>query len=99
MTNEIRRKEMKRFLIIKMLTVIFSALLILSCQPPASQEEAVEESFGAAPVKVYKVKRQRMVFRPNEVCLLLNSSITLKKRCFYVVIGVLLSSWVTTFFQ
>ena len=51
---------MKRFLIIKMLTVVFAVLLILSCQPPASQEEAVEESFGAAPVKVYKVKKQRI---------------------------------------
>ncbi len=51
---------MKRSLVEKILTLVFAALFILSCQPPDSQEEAVEESFGAAPVKVYKVKRQRI---------------------------------------
>jgi len=51
---------MKRSLITKIFTLVFAVLFILSCQPPSSQEEAVEESFGAAPVKVYKVKRLRI---------------------------------------
>jgi RND family efflux transporter MFP subunit len=51
---------MKRSLITKISILFFTALFILSCQPPASKEEAVEESFGAAPVKVYQVKRQRI---------------------------------------
>jgi len=51
---------MKRALITKYFTLFFAALFILSCQPPASQDEAVEESFGAAPVKVYKIKKQRI---------------------------------------
>ena len=51
---------MKRSSIKKFLTLVFAALFIMSCQTPDSQEEAVEESFGAAPVKVYKVRRQRI---------------------------------------
>ncbi len=51
---------MKISLATKVLTLSFLALLILSCQPPASQEEAAEESFGAAPVKVYEVKKGRI---------------------------------------
>lgn len=51
---------MKRFLITKILTLFFAALFFMSCQPADSQDEAVEESFGAAPVKVYEVNRQRI---------------------------------------
>ncbi|MFC2160253.1 efflux RND transporter periplasmic adaptor subunit [Acidobacteriota bacterium] len=51
---------MKNFLITKVLILCFAALFIVSCQPADSQDEAVEESFGAAPVKVYKIKRQRI---------------------------------------
>ena len=52
---------MKRSLIKKISSFAFAALFIISCQPPSSQEETTaEESFGAAPVKVYKVKRQRI---------------------------------------
>ena len=40
--------------------MVFAALFVLSCQPPASQEDALEESLGAAPVKVFKVTRQRI---------------------------------------
>jgi RND family efflux transporter MFP subunit len=38
--------------------VIF--ITLLSCQRPGQQEEAVEESFGAAPVKVVEVKKQKI---------------------------------------
>lgn len=52
---------MKRSLIMKISSFTFAALFIISCQPPSSQEEtAAEESFGAAPVRVYKVKKQRI---------------------------------------
>ncbi len=52
---------MKRSLITKIFIFTFTGLFIISCQPPASQEEtAAEESFGAAPVRVYKVKKQRI---------------------------------------
>ncbi len=52
---------MKRSLITKISSFAFAGLFIISCQPPASQEEtAAEESFGAAPVRVYEVKRQRI---------------------------------------
>jgi len=50
---------MKKILITKISIVFFVALFIVSCQPQASQE-AAEESFGAAPVKVYKIERQRI---------------------------------------
>jgi RND family efflux transporter MFP subunit len=59
--NKIGRKRMKRSLITKIFIFTFTALFIISCQPPSSQEEtAAEENFGAAPVKVYKVKKQRI---------------------------------------
>lgn len=51
---------MKKFLITRILTLFFAALFFMSCQPTDSQDEAVEESFGAAPVKVYEVNRQRI---------------------------------------
>jgi len=52
---------MKRSLTTKIFIFTFAALFIISCQPPASQDEiTAEETFGAAPVKVYKVKRQRI---------------------------------------
>ena len=51
---------MKKSFIKNYLTLIFAAFFIMSCQTPDSQEEAAEESFGAAPVKVYKVRRQRI---------------------------------------
>ena len=35
-------------------------LSLLSCQPPAGETGKEEESFGAAPVKVFKVRRQKI---------------------------------------
>jgi len=51
---------MKKNIISKMSLVFFAALFVVSCQSKDSQEEAVAESFGAAPVKVFKMQRQRI---------------------------------------
>ena len=51
---------MKRVLITKISALFFAALFIVSCQPTDSQDEAALESFGAAPVRVYKINRQRI---------------------------------------
>ena len=47
-------------IITKILVLIFAGVFLMSCQPPAAQEEAVAEGLGAAPVKVYKAKKQRI---------------------------------------
>ena len=44
----------------KILVVFVLAFFVLSCQPPQRQEEVEEASLAAAPVKVFKVKRQRI---------------------------------------
>jgi RND family efflux transporter MFP subunit len=51
---------MKKVSIVKGFTCLVIFLSLLSCQRPGQQEEAVEESFGAAPVKVYQVKKQKI---------------------------------------
>ncbi len=45
---------------LKILMVFVLAFFVLSCQPPQRQEEVEETSLAAAPVKVFKVKRQRI---------------------------------------
>ncbi len=47
---------MKKSLLVSI--IILFTLAVFSCKPPAQQEETKEESFGAAPVKVYKVRKQ-----------------------------------------
>lgn len=46
----------------KIFIVITAALVIAACQPPPQQTEQAQEqeSFGAAPVKAYKVSRQKI---------------------------------------
>ncbi|MCJ7580640.1 MAG: efflux RND transporter periplasmic adaptor subunit [Candidatus Aminicenantes bacterium] len=51
---------MKRLSITKISVLFLAALFIGSCQPKDSQDNVAEESFGAAPVKVYKINRQRI---------------------------------------
>ena len=52
---------MKKIIMTKILILALAGLFLFSCQPPGPQEEAAgEESFGAAPVKVYRVKAQRV---------------------------------------
>jgi RND family efflux transporter MFP subunit len=44
----------------KILVVSILAFFMLSCQPPQKTEEVEEASLAAAPVKVFKAKRQRI---------------------------------------
>lgn len=44
----------------KILVVSILAFFMLSCQPPQKKEEVEEASLAAAPVKVFKAKRQRI---------------------------------------
>ena len=44
----------------KIFVVSLFSFLLLSCQPPQKTEEIDEASLAAAPVKVFKVKRQRI---------------------------------------
>ena len=45
---------------LKIFVVTILALSLLSCQPPQQDEEVEETSLAAAPVKVYKAKRERI---------------------------------------
>ncbi|UCC40451.1 MAG: efflux RND transporter periplasmic adaptor subunit [Candidatus Aminicenantes bacterium] len=51
---------MKKIMTAKILVVLFLFFTLFSCKPPGQQEEPQEEAFGAAPVKVFKVKKQRI---------------------------------------
>ncbi|UCE41913.1 MAG: efflux RND transporter periplasmic adaptor subunit [Candidatus Aminicenantes bacterium] len=44
----------------KIFMVFIFAFIMLSCQPPQEKEEVEEASLAAAPVKVFKVKRQKI---------------------------------------
>ena len=44
----------------KIFVVVFLAFLMLSCQPQQNTEDVDEASLVAAPVKVFKAKRQRI---------------------------------------
>lgn len=51
---------MKKITVTVFLVVLFLFFTLFSCKPPSQVEEAKEETFGAAPVKVFKIKRQRI---------------------------------------
>ena len=51
---------MEKMNAVKAFGVLFLFIFILSCRPPAQVEEAEDQSFGAAPVKVISVKKQRI---------------------------------------
>ncbi|MFQ6109192.1 MAG: efflux RND transporter periplasmic adaptor subunit [Candidatus Aminicenantales bacterium] len=50
---------MKKIMIIIFVLLIL-VFILLSCQPPDKKQEAAEESFGATPVKAFKVRKQRI---------------------------------------
>lgn len=54
------RNKMKKNAIVKVLVALAIFLSFLSCRPQNKVEEIKEESFGAAPVKVFKVKKQKI---------------------------------------
>lgn len=51
---------MEKMNAVKAFFVLFLFIFLLSCRPPNQVEEAKDQSFGAAPVKVFKVKRQKI---------------------------------------
>jgi len=51
---------MKKQMLVKGFVALIILLSFLSCRPPNEQEGAKEESFGAASVKVFEVKKQRI---------------------------------------
>jgi len=51
---------MKKIKVAKIFVVLFLFLAFLSCGPQNKEETIKEESSGAAPVKVFKVKRQKI---------------------------------------
>lgn len=51
---------MKKIKAARILAVLFLFFVLFSCRPPSQGEEPEEEAFGAAPVKVFKVKKQRI---------------------------------------
>lgn len=51
---------MKRITVAKAFVVLFCFLSFFSCRPRNQEEVIKEETFGAAPVKVFKVKKQRI---------------------------------------
>ena len=48
---------MKKIMMAKVFVALFLLLSFLSCRPPERKEGVEEESFGAAPVKVFEVKK------------------------------------------
>ncbi|MBA7637797.1 Multidrug resistance protein MdtA [subsurface metagenome] len=54
------RKIMKKIRVAKACGILLLFLFLVSCQPPAGETGKEEESFGAAPVKVFKVRRQKI---------------------------------------
>ena len=51
---------MKKIKFVKVFVALFLFLSFFSCRPQNKKEEVKEESFGAAPVKVFKVKKQKI---------------------------------------
>lgn len=51
---------MEKMNAVKAFGVLFLFIFLLSCRPPSQVEETKDQSFGAAPVKVFKVKRQKI---------------------------------------
>jgi len=58
--GETWRSKMKKIKVAKTFVVLFLFLSFLSCGPQNKEETIKEESSGAAPVKVFKVKRQKI---------------------------------------
>jgi RND family efflux transporter MFP subunit len=57
---KLRRKQMKKLTAIGMSLIVILCLSLLSCQPPQRGQEAPEETFGSALVRVMEVKRQKV---------------------------------------
>jgi RND family efflux transporter MFP subunit len=55
-----RRNKMLKNTGLKLLALSILAFFVFSCQPPQKKEEIEDSSLGAAPVKVFEVKRQRI---------------------------------------
>lgn len=55
-----REEGMKNDLMLKIMTGFLVCVLMLNCKPPEQQEVGAEQTFGAAAVKVYEVKRQKI---------------------------------------
>jgi RND family efflux transporter MFP subunit len=51
---------MKKIMIATILVVLFLFFALFSCKSSSQKEESPEETFGAAPVTVFKVKKQRI---------------------------------------
>lgn len=51
---------MKRITVVIVFISLLLFFLLFSCRQPSQKEGAEEESFGAAPVKVFKVRRQKI---------------------------------------
>ena len=51
---------MKNNLILKAILGVLACTMVFNCKPPEQQETAVEQTFGAAAVKVYKVNKQNI---------------------------------------
>jgi len=51
---------MKNNLMLKAILGVLACSMVFSCKPPEQQETAVEQTFGAAAVKVYKVNKQKI---------------------------------------
>jgi RND family efflux transporter MFP subunit len=51
---------MKKIMMVKVFVALFLLLSFLSCRPPEKKEGVEDESFGAAPVKVFEVKKQKI---------------------------------------
>ena len=54
------RNNMNKRKVVKMCGIALLFLFIAACSKPAADEGKKEESFGAAPVKVYRVQRQKI---------------------------------------
>ncbi len=60
MDREPRRTKMKKIMVVIICVSLLLFLLLFSCRTPSQEQEKEEESFGAAPVKVFEVKRQKI---------------------------------------
>ncbi len=56
---------MKEKMAIKFLMILLFSFFLFSCQVQNKEESSKEKSYGAAPVKVFKVKRQRISEKLN----------------------------------
>jgi len=59
-SQDTRRNQMKKIKAIRVFITLFLFLSFFSCRPPGQEQEAKEEIFSAAPVKVFKVIKQKI---------------------------------------